>query len=105
MYNYNIMRSYGGTHLCSFDINIQCLWGTDYNNVQGTSRIMLDDTRLGALINDKLYVIIRFPFNISLAEFQKEMLLDAIIRRGYRLEHVVSLGNGPVSHEYIMKKT
>ena len=98
-------RSYGGTHLISFDVNMQSLWVTDYNNVQGTSRRILDDNRLAALINDKLYVMIRFPFNISLAESQKEMLLDAIIRRGYRIDHVVSLGSGPVSHEYIMKKT
>jgi len=79
------------------------LWTIDYypNN---RGRVIIKDDVLDVLVKDKLYVIIYFPFNISLQENQSEILLDALIKRGFVIDHVVSSKYGTFAKEYILKR-
>jgi len=65
---------------------------------------MLKEDILDSLVKEKQYVIIYFPFNITLQESQLEYLLDALIKRGFVIDHVVSSKYRTSAKEYIMKR-
>jgi len=94
---------FSGSHLVSFEVTMPRLWTIDYypNN---RGRVIIKDDVLDVLVKDKLYVIIYFPFNITLQENQSEILLDALIKRGFVIDHVVSSKYGTSAKEYILKR-
>ena len=94
---------FSGSHLVSYDVTIPRLWTIDYYP-NGKGRVLLKEDVLDLLINEKVYVLIHFPFNISLQENQSEILLDALIKRGFMIDHVLTSAYGQSSKEYIMKR-
>ena len=94
---------FSGSHLVSFEVTMPRLWTIDYfpNN---RGRVMLKDDVLDSLVKEKQYVIIHFPFNITLQESQLEFLLDGLMKRGFVIDHVVSSKYGTSAKEYIMKR-
>lgn len=94
---------FSGTHLVVFEVTMPRLWIADYypNN---RARVMLKEDILDSLINGKQYVMIRFPFNINLCEHQAEQILDALIRKGFIIDHMVTTKYGEWNQQYIMKR-
>lgn len=94
---------FSGSHLVSFDVTMPRLWTPDYFP-NGRGRIVLRDAILDEITNGKQYVIIQYPFNINLNENQGEILLNALIQRGFVIEHVLTSAYGQTQMQYIMKK-
>lgn len=94
---------FSGSHLVSFEVTMPRLWSIDYYP-SNRGRVMLKDDVLDLITKEKEYVIIHFPFNITLHENQSEILLDALMSRGFVIDHVVISTYGNSSKEYIMKR-
>ena len=94
---------FSGSHLISFEVTMPRLWTIDYypNN---RGRVILKEDVLDLLVKEKVYVIIHFPFNITLQENQSEILLNALIQRGFVIDHVLTSSYGQSSKEYVMKR-
>ena len=94
---------FSGSHLVSFEVTMPRLWTIDYFP-SNRGRVILKEDILESLVKEKQYVIIYFPFNITLQESQLEFLLDALMKRGFVIDHVVSSKYGTYAKEYIMKR-
>lgn len=94
---------FSGTHLVSFEVTMPRLWTPDYYP-NGRSRVMLKEDVLDLLIKEKQYVFIHFPFNINLSENQAEILVDALVRRGFQIHTIVTSAYGQSQQQYVMKR-
>lgn len=94
---------FSGTHLVSFEVTMPRIWTPDYYP-NGRARVILKEDVLDLLTNEKKYIIIHFPFNINLQENQCEILVDALVRRGFCIDHVVSSAYGQSQQQYIMRR-
>ena len=94
---------FSGTHLVSFEVTMPRLWMPDYYP-NGRARVALKEDVVDLLCKEKQYVIIHFPFNINLAENQCEILVDALVRRGFCIDQVVTSAYGQSQQQYIMKR-
>ena len=95
---------FSGTHLASFEVTMPRLWSPDYYP-NGRARVMLKEDVLLTIIRGKKYILVHFPFNITLQESQQELLFDAILRDGYIIDHIVTSSYGQSSQQYIFKKS
>ena len=94
---------FSGSHLVSFEVTMPRLWSADYypNN---RARVMLKEDILDILIKEKQYVFIHFPFNINLSENQAEILVDALVRKGFHIHTIVTSAYGQSQQQYVMKR-
>ena len=76
---------FSGSHLVSFEVTMPRLWSIDYYP-SNRGHVILKEDVLDLITKEKVYVIIHFPFNITLHENQSEILLDALMRRGFVIE-------------------
>ena len=93
-----------GTHLVAFDVTMAGLWlaETDENN-RRVNRSLCQN-QLYDLTHNKLFVTVRVPYNRGLFENQLEILLDALITRGFAIQQVVTHPAGPIMTEYLMRR-
>lgn len=75
---------------------------TDENNRRIHRRLC--ENQVYDLINNKLFVTVRVPFNRGLFENQLEIVLDSLITRGFAIQQVISHPAGPNMTEYIMRR-
>ena len=94
---------FSGSHLVAFEVTMPRLWTPDYFP-NGRGRVVLREAILDEIINGKQYVIIHFPFNINLNENQSEILLNALIQRGFTIEHIVTSTYGQSQQQFVLKK-
>lgn len=94
---------FSGTHLVAFEVTMPRLWTPDYYP-NGRARVALKEDVLDLITKEKQYVIIHFPFNINLSENQCEILVDALVRKGFGIHQVITSTYGQSQQQFIMKR-
>lgn len=79
-----------GDSLVAFNIRTPRIWEVNINTiVNATSRFVLREGVVDTIIGGRTNVIIRFPVNAAVYDNEEEKLLNFLIGRGFKVEHVI----------------